>query len=938
MLVALMTVVWSMPASAGPRSVPLLDVGAAPGPRFKLPYSFPLDYAPLTLVTGRFDGDRFADLALQGGPGVALFAGDSARVLVPRGTLDGALLTAADFDGDGFSDLAVAAPESALGILRCRGDGTFEPQVTLSIGARVAWGLAPDLNGDGRPDLVLFSPFTGEAVALLNSESGSFSVSQRFPCGDVPLSAAAGDFDGDAQTDLAIVNAAGSTGIWAGNGDGTFIERQSLPYGWPTTVAAGDLNGDGVDELVVRPWGGQLRVFRAANDHTLAADTVIVTGGNETQDVAVLDMDRDGHPDLVSIEEHGYWIRSGLVAIYRGLGGGRIGAARRYFLEAGMGGLGLSHPIAGDFNGDGRPDLACVSDVPTTAGSNLVVIAGDPAAGLAAVENVQVPWDPTTGAGPWRVAPATLKSHGPPDLLVQNTNVYTNTGAVYLLRNEGAGGFGAPEEIGGGWIAGTADVNGDGLTDLAVSSSDSVAFYPADGTGGFGMPTHYAAGRFLALADFDGVHGPDLVVSDALGRALLLPNDGAGSFGTRIVIGTLPPGAVTASRGADLDGDGLAELIVGGLHRLSYFDPDTLSVFWNSGGRLDCEVAYPIGLSSGTSEHPYYPGSATDIQTGDFNGDGRRDIAVVSGNLGDEPGSFAILLGASGRQFEPRADYSTAREPYTAAVVDLDGDGLDDVAVASAYSNDTGRLGVWCGNAGGTLDQLPLGAFGGLLVDHYSVGVCSADFDGDGAPDVATANHHGASVSILRAVPHDAVTPALLSLAGAEASADRVRLRWYAPAGAAVSATVERRAPDRERTAIGTVHADGEGSITFEDAAVRPGDRYGYRLALAGAPGRYSSETWVVVPLETIFALEPVRPNPSHGECVAEFTLAAPSRCALELLDVGGRRVFSKVLGTLTAGRHLALLDPGRSLAPGLYFMRLRASGRSAVRRVVLTR
>ena len=72
------------------------------------------------------------------------------------------------------------------------------------------------------------------------------------------------------------------------------------------------------------------------------------------------------------------------------------------------------------------------------------------------------------------------------------------------------------------------------------------------------------------------------------------------------------------------------------------------------------------------------------------------------------------------------------------------------------------------------------------------------------------------------------------------------------------------------------------------------------------------------------FALTGLRPNPSRGSRLGvEFTLALASPARLELLDVGGRRVAAREVGTLGAGSHVIDLAAGRRLAPGLYMVRL---------------
>jgi hypothetical protein len=72
------------------------------------------------------------------------------------------------------------------------------------------------------------------------------------------------------------------------------------------------------------------------------------------------------------------------------------------------------------------------------------------------------------------------------------------------------------------------------------------------------------------------------------------------------------------------------------------------------------------------------------------------------------------------------------------------------------------------------------------------------------------------------------------------------------------------------------------------------------------------------------FALEGVLPNPTDGRGLfVAFALPTGATARLELLDIGGRRLLSREVGSLGAGRHTVNLAQGRRIAPGLYWVRL---------------
>jgi hypothetical protein len=166
-----------------------------------------------------------------------------------------------------------------------------------------------------------------------------------------------------------------------------------------------------------------------------------------------------------------------------------------------------------------------------------------------------------------------------------------------------------------------------------------------------------------------------------------------------------------------------------------------------------------------------------------------------------------------------------------------------------------------------------------------------------------------------------------------------VRVRW-AVSSEVTSATAYRRADGGEWTVLGTAFPDGDGLITVDDSQVDAGARYGYRLGVrdAGGAEQFLGETWVAVPATLELALEAARPNPAPRDLWATFTLPAPGAARLELLDVAGRRVRSREVGALGAGRHTVNLGEGDRLAPGVYVIRLSREGRVLTTRVSVVR
>lgn len=125
--------------------------------------------------------------------------------------------------------------------------------------------------------------------------------------------------------------------------------------------------------------------------------------------------------------------------------------------------------------------------------------------------------------------------------------------------------------------------------------------------------------------------------------------------------------------------------------------------------------------------------------------------------------------------------------------------------------------------------------------------------------------------------------------------------------------------------------------MVYEDTDVSPGTRYGYRLgAWDGGQEEFLGETWVDVPRASAFALAGVRPNPAREDLTIAFSLPDAASARLEVLDIAGRRIVIREVGELGPGNHVLNLAEGRSLAAGVYMVRLTRSGHSLTARAVV--
>ncbi len=316
-------------------------------------------------------------------------------------------LALTDMDGDGILDLVLDQKgENGAGIMFGKKDGTFSALTTIAGPSNQCWNVAhvADLNGDGRPDVVIRSNITDQSSAvtiMLNQGGGSFGA-------PIPIANAApsffsvvtADFTGDRKVAIGVFNNGNVLSplqIFLGNGDGTF---QASP---PVAILVGeltvaDMNGDGKADLIQLDSNNNVIISISNGDGTFQTLPPIPTDP-PIGPVMPVDFNGDAKPDLAALlansDKVGATVTLG-VLINTTVLASTTGAANGASFVAGE--PLTAGALASVFGvGFASSDVyASAIPLPTTLGSVSVTIGGFPAPLLFVSSkqiNLQVPWE-----------------------------------------------------------------------------------------------------------------------------------------------------------------------------------------------------------------------------------------------------------------------------------------------------------------------------------------------------------------------------------------------------------------------------------------------------------------------------------------------------------------------------------------------------------------
>ena len=664
-------------------------------------------------------------------------------------------MVVADFDGDGRPDIAIAnvanVNSGSISVILHDTGGALLDARNVAVSGRPDYLAAADVNGDGKPDIVVTISSSNLIAVLLNDGTGNFLAPAAYPlsAGVASKRIATADFNGDGKLDLAIARAGSRLTAVLNDGSGGFPAPVDLtlpasygPNGL-VDVATGDFDGDGKPDIATAGYFG-------AGLNSTSTLSVLLNDGNggflaplnrpidrEPTDIVTADFDHDGKLDVA---EAAFGIRQ--VAIYFGNGTGGFDTFGR---TAGPSGGIVEALEVADFNGDGKPDLGVLDGF----NNSIAALLNDGSGGF--------PQSGVIGHAAlgriFGVAAGDFNGDGRPDLAASTSN------SVLVMYQNSSGGFRSPvAAVPAPVSVATADFDGDGKPDTATAGKGGATVVLNDGGGGFLEPVSYSVGSAnvssvsIVAADLVGDGKPDLVTTNSNSTLTVARNDGSGHFS---IAGSYPVGSgPNCVAVADFDSDGKPDLAV------ANFTSRNVSVLRNDGhGSFLAAVTYPLGNTV-----------ALCLTAADLNGDGKPDLAVATAvnNISNDSfdGSVTLMLNDGSGGFLTPVRYAVGPKPTSVAAADFNGDDKVDLAVAihgDAVNGDS-RVSVLRNDGSGGF--LP-------AVDHdAAIGaplyVVAADLNGDGHPDLAVTDDANPLVSVLLNNGSGGFVPAVTYAGGGE--------------------------------------------------------------------------------------------------------------------------------------------------------------------------
>ncbi|CAF0742600.1 unnamed protein product [Adineta steineri] len=636
--------------------------------------------------------------------------------------------TVADFNNDNLLDMVVTNYyTNSIDVLINYGNDIFKNQVSYSTGSDSGpyYATSGDFNNDKRPDIAVANYRISTIIIFLANGNGTFSspTSYSTGSGSRPYKIVTGDLNNDNWTDIVVGNDANYISIFLGYGDGTFSTQTTYSTGNYSdlySVVIGDINNDKQQDIVVTTRKtSSIAVFLGYGDGKFSSPTTFSTGNNSGPELFTFaELNGDNLVDIVVADYDANNIR-----ILYGYGNGSF--SLQSTLPTGNNSSPRDVTIA-DIDKDGHLDIVFIN----YNGGSVGIFFGYGKGNF----STQKLYSLGNGSHPYSIVVSDLNNDGQSDIIIPNSG----TGNVVILSGYDNSTFTSQQtyrtkDLSNPQSIAVGDVNNDKRLDVIVVNylGNNVDIFLGLGNGTFTSYASYATGtssnpHSVAVGHFNDDKWLDIVVANSGSNNIgIFLGYGNATFSSQTTYSTGNSSQPYAVAIADFNNDKRLDIVV------ANYGTNNLGIFY---GNNDGTFLSQQTMSTGPFSLPRY------VVVGDFNNDSRWDIAVI--NYG--PDSLGIFLGYDNGTFSNQTTYFTGlgAGPYSAAVGDLNNDGIQDIIVTVYYSR---AVAIFLGYGNGTFAKTASYSTGS---GSRPITVAIGDLNNDNRMDIAVGNCYTDNVVI----------------------------------------------------------------------------------------------------------------------------------------------------------------------------------------------
>ena len=878
----------------------------------------------------------------------------SSRTDVPTGS-GPQFICNADLDGDGKPDLIVANGDSNTVTIyhnnSTPGNVSFSEIASFTMGASgYPIGVAAgDLDGDGKPDIVISNYYTQTLEFLYNASNPGHILMDSVlsvPSGNYILGASIADLNGDGKPEV-IVACQGSNllSVYTNSSTlGHIAFSNETPIlapagGSPFRVIVADLDGDGKPDLAAANTylgtvSAYLNMTPAGGAISFAADVDFATG-NFPEGLAIGDIDGDGKPDLVIANNND----NTLSLLRNTSSAGSLSFAPQLTVNSGFAAYDL---VIADFDGDGKPDIAVDDQYTNTVSIHRNI--STPGT-IAISANV----DYTTGNIPYSITTADFDGDGKPDLATVNDADNTFT----VLRNKGANepaitSF-SPTYGTAGTVVTITGVNLNGVSSVSFGDSAAASFT-------------YVSPTTITAVVGGGATGPVSLVVPAGATSL----NGFIYGQTPIINGFFPDsaaqGATVTITGKGFTGSGTVQF--GGTPAQSFtvLNDSTIIATVGVGSSGGVTVTSPIGVATAGANFVFLYTALPPVVLTSFSPDSAGQGATVTLTGQHLSGITNVSFGGTPAQsiriFSDSVVYVTVGAGSTGTVFVSGNNGSDSLpgfyyiaaplptfVTITSFSPATGTSGTTVSIKGTNLTAVLTVKFGGTpavsyvtISDSLMLAVVGAGSTGY----VSVANTISSDSLPGFVYTYDSTRQSdttavfkLLSFIGAYTGGNPL-LQWDAANDASVFYyALERETSDDQFVVIATITPTVDDSAihsySFSDLGHDPGTNH-YRIRIQDTTASYSYSSIIAVQLPGKPSVLGLYPNPVIYGFTYVTVPELGSNSQFQVFDLSGKVLKTQLID---AGIPQARVDMS-GLPPGVYKLIWTNGSKSAYQTVLV--